>query len=152
MNDQQIVEYAPQHMPQVIEVISRGLREQKVLPPGDGPVDDEDLYHIAETYTERSRFWVCVAYERVIGTVAVLEMTPTSAQLKCMFVETAYQGRGIGRRLLDQALDFAHAQGYHEITLTTHPLMKQAHRFYERNGFRRVADERGLYAYQMNLS
>jgi GNAT superfamily N-acetyltransferase len=87
----------------------------------------------------------------VIGTVAGQEMSASMAQLKCMFVESAYHGQGIGQQLFDHALDFVRAQQYNEMTLTTHPFMKRAHRFYERNGFRRIADENGLYAYQMHL-
>jgi GNAT superfamily N-acetyltransferase len=150
-NASPIVEYAPGYMDQVVAVIGRGLRQQKVLPEGDEPIEDEDLHHIPEIFAGRGRFWVCLKDDVVIGTVAVQEMSETTAQLKCMFVESAYHGQGIGQQLFDQALDFVRAQQYNEMTLTRHPFMKRAHRFYERNGFRRVADENGLYAYQMNL-
>ena len=64
---------------------------------------------------------------------------------------TAYHGQGIGQQLFDHALDFARSQQYEEMTLTTHPLMKRAHRFYERNGFRRVANQKHLYAYHLDF-
>jgi GNAT superfamily N-acetyltransferase len=68
-----------------------------------------------------------------------------------MFVLTAYHGQGIGQQLLDHALQFARSQHYTEIALTTHPLMKRAHRFYERNGFHRTIDAGSLYAYRRDL-
>ena len=150
-NDHCIVEYAPPFRGQVIDLIGKGLREQKVLPASDEPIDDYDLYHIPDIYKGRGRFWVYLKDNIVIGTVAILEMSPTTAQLKCMFVETAYHGQGIGQQLLDHALHFARCQQYHEMTLTTHPFMKRAHHFYERNGFRRVADSSNLYIYQFTL-
>ena len=138
-------------MAQVIDLIGQGLRQQKVLPAGDEPIEDEDLYHIPEIFRGRGRFWVYLKDDVVIGTVAVQEMSHRTAQLKCMFVATAYHGRGIGQQLFEHALDFARCQQYQAMTLTTHPLMKRAHRFYERNGFRRVANDRHLYAYHLDL-
>lgn len=132
-------------------MIGRGLRDQKVIPESDKPIDDEDLYHISEIYIGRSRFWIYLINERVIGTFAILEVNPTTAKLKSMFVITGYHGQDIGQRLLEHALDFVRFQHYNEIVLTTHRLMKRAHRFYERNGFPRVAEDGELYTYRMSL-
>ena len=151
MDQGQIVEFAPEHAGQVIALISRVLRDQKVLPESDEPIRDDDLYHIAENYREPGRFWVYLSGERVLGTVALLESTSSTAQLKCMFVATACHGQGIGQALLDRALDFARARQYSEMILSTHPLMQRAHRFYERNGFARAADIGENHAYLLKL-
>ena len=68
-----------------------------------------------------------------------------------MFVATPYHGQAVGQRLLDHALEFARAEHYKQIILNTHPLMHRAHRFYERNGFRRVAEESEEYHYHQDL-
>ncbi len=141
MSDNQIVEYEPQHMRQIIDVVGKVLRDQKVIPDSDEPVDDDDLYRIPEIYTRRSRFWVCLKSGTVIGTVAIREMNTTTARLNRMFVLTEYHGQGIGQLLLDHAITFARSQNYKEVILNTHPFMKRAHRFYERNGFRRVSED-----------
>ena len=151
MNDDPIIEYAPHYHSQIIDVIGRSLRDQKVVPDSDEPLEDDDLRHIAENYAGRGRFWVCLAGETVIGTVAIREIDVSTACLKCMFVVTARHGQGIGQQLLDHALQFARAQGYRVIVLDTHQLMKRAHRFYERNGFMRVADGNETYGYRMDL-
>lgn len=151
MNDTQIVEYTDQYNRQVIELISRVLRDQKVIPEGDDVIDDDDLYHILDIYTGRSRFWICLSNDTVIGTVAIREMNDSTARLNRMFVVTSYHGQGVGQRLLAHALDFARAKHYHQIILNTHPLMQRAHRFYERNGFRRVAEESERYHYRQDL-
>ena len=146
MNDNPIIEYA-----QIIDVIGRSLRDQMVVPDSDDPLEDDDLRHIAENYAGRGRFWVCLAGETVIGTVAIREVDASTAYLKCMFVVTARHGQGIGQQLLDHALQFARAQGYRVIVLDTHQHMQRAHRFYERNGFMRVADGNETYGYRMDL-
>lgn len=151
MRDYQIVEYTPQHMKQVIDVISRVLRDQQVIPDSDEPIDDEDLYRIPELYTGRSRFWICVSSGTIIGTVALREMSTTTATLSRMFVLTAYHGQGIGQLLFDHAIQFARSQSYKKIVLNTHLLMKRAHRFYERNGLKRVAEDSEKYHYELDL-
>ena len=151
MSDNRIAEWGPEHLDQVIDVIGRGLREQKVLPDSDEPFEDDDLYNISEDYTGRSRLWVFLHSGSVVGTVAIREMDATTASLKCMFVLAAYQGRGVGQLLLDHAAAFARAQNYKAIILRTHRLMKRAHSFYERNGFERVSEEGDLYGYHSDL-
>jgi len=147
----QIIEYTPHYQQQVIDVITCVLQDQHVIPESTEPIDDPDLYHIPTIYIGRSRLWVCVTNDTVIGTVAIREMSTALARLNRMFVLTDHHGQGIGQRLLDHALAFARSQHYQEIILHTHPLMHRAHRFYERNGFTRVAEESDTYHYQRNL-
>ncbi len=124
MCDNLIIEYVPQYQSQIIDVIGQSLREQKVIPNSDDPLDDDDLRHIAENYAGRGRFWVCLTGDMVIGTVAVREVNETTACLKCMFVVAAWHGQGIGQQLLDHALQFARAQGYNVVDLDTHQHMQ----------------------------
>lgn len=77
----------------------------------------------------------------MIGTVAIRDFGDDIAKLKRMFVDHDYHGKGVGQKLLDHALDFAKVQGFREVILNTHPLMKRAHRFYEKNGFVKVGDD-----------
>ena len=111
------------------------------------PYDDGDLDQIMEIYTRRSRFWVAIGAENagaaVVGMVAIREVDAGTALLRRMFVAHAYHGAGLGRRLLDTALDFARSQGYDTVTLDTHIGMKRAHAFYEKHGFRLTGAERG---------
>ena len=151
MNDNPIIEYVPQYQSQIIDLIGRSLMEQKVIPDSTESFDDDDLRHIAENYAGRGRFWVCMAGDTVIGTVAVREQDETTACLKCMFVVTDRHGQGIGQRLLDHALQFARQNDYRVIVLDTHQHMQRAHRFYERNGFARIAEGNDTYSYRMNL-
>src|SRR4029077_23952 len=61
------------------------------------------------------------------------------AEIKRMYVREKFRGRGVGKRLLAAAENFAREQGYARIYLDTASAMVAAARLYERNGYRRCA-------------
>lgn len=71
------------------------------------------------------------------------------ARLSYLFVDPAYQGRGIGTGLMRRALDHARVLGYERAVLGTAVQNHPARRFYERAGWtdtggRRCNDRLGL--------
>lgn len=146
-----IVEFRPEYRNRVIEIVGKGLMELGVIPKLEKPLNDEDLYKIPKVYKERGRFWVAVENDRVIGTVAIRDMGSNVAKLKRMFVLSSYHGTGIGQALLNHAIKFTKQQGYKEIILNTHLLMKGAHHFYEKNGFKKVGKDLDKYHYRLEL-
>ncbi|MBN2140375.1 MAG: GNAT family N-acetyltransferase [Desulfovibrionaceae bacterium] len=57
------------------------------------------------------------------------------ARLRWFIVEPGFQGRGLGRRLLDQALDFCRRAGHGRVFLWTFKGLDAARRLYESRGF-----------------
>jgi len=147
----QIIEFQPKYQHQIIDLIGGVLKELKVIPQSNKSLGDEDLYKIAEVYKDRGRFWIAIIDNKVIGTVAVREMGQSVAKLNRMFVLTKYHGTGVGQSLLDHALKFAKQQEYTSIILNTHLLMKRAHRFYEKNGFKIINEGNDKYHYRLAL-
>lgn len=113
--------------------------------------DDSDLERIDEIYTNRSRFWLAVMGDEVIGMAAIAEVDANAALLRRMFVAQAYHGKEIGKRLLVTALSFAEDQGYQTIHLDTHSGMKRAHAFYEKHGFRQMSEDARQRHYVLSL-
>jgi GNAT superfamily N-acetyltransferase len=64
-----------------------------------------------------------------------------SVELKRMYLRPAERGRGLGRRLLLVALDWARMHGMHVVRLDTSERMVAAQRLYEAHGFVRVPGE-----------
>ncbi|OGM29497.1 hypothetical protein A2630_00695 [Candidatus Woesebacteria bacterium RIFCSPHIGHO2_01_FULL_44_10] len=147
----EIAEFEPKYQGQVVDVVGKGLMELEVIPKSDEPLQDEDLYQIPEIYKDRGRFWVALEGDLVIGTVAIRDMGNDTAKLNRMFVLSDYHGKGVGQALFNHAIAFAKKQGYKEVVLNTHFLMKRAHRFYEKNGFKRIGKEKDKYHYKMDL-
>jgi GNAT superfamily N-acetyltransferase len=130
-----IKEYKDSYRDQVIRLVGECLVDQQVIAETDLPIDDGDLQKIPEVYNGKSRFWVAVDGDNVVGTVGILDRGENTAKLRRMFVQKVYRGTGLGQKLLDTALTFAKEAGYVQIKLNTHANMKRAHHFYEKNKF-----------------
>jgi GNAT superfamily N-acetyltransferase len=110
--------------------------------------DDFDYESILDVYKNRSRLWVALAEDNVIGTIAISEIDVTTARLRRMFVLPQAQGEGIGQKLFATAMRFAKEKAYNRIVLDTDKDMYKAQRFYEKNGFYKVRDEGNRLFYE----
>ncbi len=61
-----------------------------------------------------------------------------------VYVERAWRGKGVGRRLLERLIELARDLGYHKMVLSAFPFNESGMALYERMGFRTV----GLYREQ----
>jgi GNAT superfamily N-acetyltransferase len=113
--------------------------------------DDFDYETIVEVYKNRSRLWLALMEDRVVGTIAIAEVNLTTARLRRMFVLPRAQRRGVGQKLFDTALRFSKEKGYRKIVLDTDRLMHSAQSFYERNGFHRVSSEKDRVFYELTI-
>lgn len=67
------------------------------------------------------------------------------AQVESVYVSSGARSQGIGRSMLEWAIDAARQRGALRIQLTTNGKRERAHRFYERLGFR--ATHKGMKLY-----
>ena len=85
---------------------------------------------------------VAVSNGEVIGTLHLMFLPSLSfqgglrAQVESVRVDTKYRGKGFGGKLMAWAIERARQRGAHVMQLTTHLTRKDAHRFYERLGFK----------------
>jgi amino-acid N-acetyltransferase len=82
------------------------------------------------------RFWVAEHAGAIIG-VAGVELYGDAALLRSVAVEPAWRGTGLGRALVERALDAARAAGAREAFLLT----TTAEEYFPRIGFERIARE-----------
>lgn len=64
--------------------------------------------------------------------------SPPFAEIGGLVVDEAARGRGVGRLLVQAAVRWAAEQGYAKLRVRSNVVREDAHRFYEREGFRRV--------------
>jgi GNAT superfamily N-acetyltransferase len=87
---------------------------------------------------ERQRIWVAEQGGRVVGSVAVVRHSEGEAQLRWLLVHPDARGRGLGRRLVGEALDFCREAGYGKVILWTVSALETAAHIYRSSGFRRT--------------
>ena len=103
--------------------------------------DQPDLNEIPSFYrVGNGNFWIARNMDKIIGTIALLDIGNQKGALRKMFVTREYRGKehGIAQGLLDHLVDWAKQKGMHEILLGTTEKFVAAQRFYEKNGFREI--------------
>jgi len=80
--------------------------------------------------------WVATYEEVIVGTVSVVPKDD-SLYVRSMAILPAARGFKIGERLLKEIEDFAVAEGYRRLFLSTTPFLHRAIRLYEKLGFER---------------
>jgi N-acetylglutamate synthase-like GNAT family acetyltransferase len=105
--------------------------------------DQPDLLTIPEFYQSGDGgFWVAERAGTIIGTIALKDIDNRQGALRKMFVAGNVRGpdHGIATKLLEELLAHARRKGTMDIYLGTNPALRAAHRFYEKNGFEKVAE------------
>ncbi|ANE50398.1 GNAT family N-acetyltransferase [Flavisolibacter tropicus] len=108
------------------------------------PIDLEaqpDLKAIPSFYqVNNGNFWVAIYDNKVVGTIALLDIGDRMGALRKMFVHKDFRGKewGVGQSLLNTLLDWAKKKNYATIYLGTTEKFVAAQRFYEKNSFDEV--------------
>lgn len=93
--------------------------------------------HHTKAMLRAGRGWVCEVDGVVVG-FAVADLH--AASVWALFVDPAYERRGIGRRLHDAMVQWLFASGVERITLTTDPDTRAEH-FYQAAGWQAAGRE-----------
>jgi GNAT superfamily N-acetyltransferase len=102
-------------------------------------IDDQpDLREVEKFYLRNNGgFWLAIDDERVVGTIALIDIGNRQSALRKMFVHKEYRGKekALAQKLINTLIDWCSQSGIGEIYLGTIDTMIAAHRFYEKNGF-----------------
>lgn len=104
----------------------------------------QDLIDIPSYYQKGSgNFWVALDDEKVVGTIALIDIGNRQGVIRKMFVQKEYRGKttSTAKLLLDMLMQWSIEQGMKEIYLGTTAKFLAAHRFYEKNGFVEIDKE-----------
>ena len=109
---------------------------------------DFDLFFESKVATELSEFlnrfnpvhdgfWLAMIHEKIVGGVAIdgNETKTSGARLRWFIVDPEYQGKGVGQRLLEEAIVFCRRKDIHRAYLHSFAGLDAARHVYEKFGF-----------------
>lgn len=79
--------------------------------------------------------WVADCEETVVGSIAVVDVSPELGQLRWFLIEPGYRGLGLGKRLMGSALDYCREKRFKSAFLWTVSELHAARHLYEIYGF-----------------
>lgn len=90
---------------------------------------------------KRECLWIAEQDGERIGSVMIVDAGEDMAQLRILLVEPKARGGGIGKRLIDECLDFSNRAGYKKIKLWTQSNLDAAQHLYVKSGFQLVEEK-----------
>ncbi|HZF65056.1 MAG TPA: GNAT family N-acetyltransferase [Chitinophagaceae bacterium] len=137
-NDYTVRRIQPQDNRQIAGVIRTVLEEFGANKPGTVYFDDS-TDNLSQLFaTPKSAYYVAVHQDRVIGGAGIYPtdgLPPGTCELAKMYLVPEARGKGLGKRLINECLQFAKDQGFEKVYLETMPELRSALIVYEKTGF-----------------
>lgn len=128
----------PEDRAAMIAIIDTCLREidDQLFLDGEG----RDVMDVEAAYTRKGGAFVVLEVDgEVIGTHATLPVDPEKGVVtfRRLYLKHEQRGKGYGRDLMQWAIDWSRANGFHEIAFWSDIRFTRAHAFFESFGFER---------------
>jgi GNAT superfamily N-acetyltransferase len=102
-----------------------------------------ELRHLPDIFaeTKRNAFWVVVVGGKIVGSFGIEGRGDDVTELRRMYLDRNYRGRGIAQRMLECAETRARLWRYTTMILSTAEVQKAALKFYQKTGYQLVKTE-----------
>ena len=99
------------------------------------------LAEFALSRNDRSKIWIVEHESEVRGSMAIVEHSADSAQLRWLILHPNIRGLGLGKRLVEEGIGFCREKGYSSIFLWTVGHLDAATHIYQSEGFELKAEK-----------
>lgn len=147
--DTNIVAYTSNFHTQVKQLVRSVLEE---LGFEHRPELDADLEHPEEYFTQGGGFFVLEHQGRLIGTVAFKQMDAQIAEVKRLYVQKEFRGKGYGGKLLNFVVLKCKQRGFRSVILNTNERFSDALRLYTSRGFTEVRKEEKMIFMELRIA
>lgn len=91
--------------------------------------------------------WFAVDGEQIVGAILIdgSNTLGEGARLRFFIVAPDYHGRGVGGRLMTEAMAFCKAKAFARVHLTTFGGLNAARHLYEKHGFKLISEKDGSH-------
>jgi len=90
---------------------------------------------------EGQRIWVIESAGNVVGCIAIVRSGEGMGQLRWFLLTPETRGKGLGKRLMGEAVEFSRKSGYRQIILWTFSELVTAIALYRRWGFEKTYEK-----------
>ena len=91
--------------------------------------------------TDGQRIWVVEGHGVVAGCIAIVRASERVAQLRWFILTPETRGKGLGKRLMKEAIDFCRDSGYTRVILWTFSELETAIALYRKWGFVKIEEK-----------
>jgi putative acetyltransferase len=104
---------------------------------------DGELKQLLEVFSEakRNAFWVVEDRHEIVGSFGIESHGVSDTELRRMYLDAGYRGKGIAERMLDHAQAEARSLGFSKMLVSTAQIQKSAVSFYRKSGFQHIRTE-----------
>lgn len=142
-----IREIEPRDNAVIAQIIRLALEEYGEAQEGTVYTDPE-TDHLFEVFQEttRGKYFIAEYNNEIIGGSGIY---PTNnlpngyAELVKIYLKKEYRGRGFGKILIEESMNYAIIQGYSHLYLESFPSLKEAIKLYEKIGFKTISKRLG---------
>ena len=101
------------------------------------------LVEFVENYDPaKEHLWIVETGTEIVGSIAIVKVDEKVAQLRWLLVEPSTRNKGIGTKLMFEALNFCRYQGYQKVILGTFSDLIIARELYSKNGFQLIESKK----------
>lgn len=104
------------------------------------PYVAEPLSKFVLFQSDKERIWIARQNEKIVGSVAIVKFSEDQAQLRWLLVHPAARGFGLGKTLVEKAIQFSKYMGYRSIFLWTLNILPAAAKLYQSSGFKKTRE------------
>lgn len=99
------------------------------------------FYDLLQNYSsDKDRFWLAEADGKLIGSIAIIGQSNERAQLRWFMLHPEARGRGLGKKLLQEAISYCRERGFKFVFLETTGDQNTAIQMYEKAGFKKISE------------
>lgn len=94
--------------------------------------------------SEGGELWIAEVDGKMAGSIAITKSKDQVSQLRWFILDERYHGLGIGKKLMDTAINYCKQQGYKHVFLWTVSVLGAARHLYQKYQFR-LTEEKQNY-------